>query len=86
MGQVRVAGIGAGYFSQYHYEAWHRLAGAELVLLDSKARKESIELVKKITYVELNVNQEFMNRFSGAKFIPHTDHTLFPSVPFFGDD
>jgi len=35
--------------------------------------------------VELNVNHEFMNRFSGARFIPHTDHTLFPSVPYFGD-
>jgi uncharacterized 2Fe-2S/4Fe-4S cluster protein (DUF4445 family) len=59
------------------------LAGAELILLDGKARSESLELARKITYLELNVNQEFMNRFSGAKFIPHTDHSLFPSVPFF---
>jgi hypothetical protein len=33
-----------------------------------------------VTYVELNVNQEFMNLFSAAKFIPHTDLSLFPSV------
>ena len=30
--------------------------------------------------VELNVNQEFMNLFSAAKFIPHTNKSLFPSV------
>ena len=33
-----------------------------------------------ITYMELNVNQDFMNRFSAAKFLPHTDPTRFPSV------
>lgn len=32
-----------------------------------------------ITYLELNVNQDFMNRFSAAKFLPHTDKSLFPS-------
>jgi uncharacterized 2Fe-2S/4Fe-4S cluster protein (DUF4445 family) len=34
----------------------------------------------RITYLELNVNQDFMNRFSAAKFIPHTNAALFPSV------
>ena len=29
---------------------------------------------------ELNVNQDFMNRFSAAKFLPHTNTKLFPSV------
>lgn len=62
------------------------LAGAELVLLDEQARRDCLGLVKKITYLELNVNQEFMIRFSGSRFIPHTDHTLFPSVPFFSDN
>lgn len=59
------------------------LAGARLVLLESQARERSLKLAGKITYIELNVNQEFMLRFSGSRFIPHTDHALFPSVPFF---
>lgn len=59
------------------------LKGAELVLLDGNARSRCYEIVNNITYVELNVNQEFMLRFSGAKFIPHTDCSLFPSVPIF---
>jgi uncharacterized 2Fe-2S/4Fe-4S cluster protein (DUF4445 family) len=59
------------------------LAGAQLILLEREARERSLKLAGKITYLELNVNQEFMLRFSGARFIPHTDRSLFPSVPFF---
>ncbi len=59
------------------------LAGAETILLDNSARKRCDKVVNNITYLELNVNQEFMIRFSGSRFIPHTDQTLFPSVPFF---
>ncbi len=57
------------------------LAGAELTLASGAARSRSLQIMRSITYVELNVNQEFMLRFSGAKFIPHTNHALFPSVP-----
>ena len=59
------------------------LRGAELVLLDDSARRECEQIVSSITYLELNVNQEFMIRYSGARFIPHTDPSLFPSVPLF---
>jgi uncharacterized 2Fe-2S/4Fe-4S cluster protein (DUF4445 family) len=57
------------------------LAGATLTLLSLRKRKEADEIRNRVTYVEMNVNQEFMNQFSAAKFIPHTDRTLFPSVP-----
>jgi hypothetical protein len=53
--------------------------------LDDAVRERCRKVVARITYVELNVNQEFMIRFSGSRFIPHTDHTLFPSVPFHGE-
>ena len=59
------------------------LRGAEKVLLDDTVRKDCEKIVSSITYLELNVNQEFMIRFSGARFIPHTDPSLFPSVPLF---
>jgi uncharacterized 2Fe-2S/4Fe-4S cluster protein (DUF4445 family) len=59
------------------------LRGAEMVLLDHRAFEQSQEIARKITYIELNVNQEFMIRFSGSRFIPHTDPELFPSVPSF---
>ena len=45
---------------------------------------EELDLVDQIrdrvTYLELNVNQDFMLRFSAAKFLPHTDLSRFPST------
>lgn len=56
------------------------LKGAALVLKDPEAFARIMDIQKTITYIELNVNQEFMNLFSGAKFFPHTDRSRFPSV------
>jgi len=57
------------------------LKGAELILLSEENRLRSGRIRRVVTYLELNVNQEFMIRFSGARFIPHTEPSLFPSVP-----
>ncbi|MFC1862983.1 ASKHA domain-containing protein [Thermodesulfobacteriota bacterium] len=56
------------------------LQGATMSLLSLNAQNEIHRIQERITYIELNVNQEFMNHFSAAKFIPHTDISLFPSV------
>ena len=56
------------------------IEGASMALLSSKAVTEARKIREMITYIELNVNQEFMNNFNAAKFIPHTDRSLFPSV------
>jgi uncharacterized 2Fe-2S/4Fe-4S cluster protein (DUF4445 family) len=56
------------------------LKGAADVLLDVQSIEEVKKIAAKITYLEMNVNQDFMNRFSAARFIPHTDPGLFPSV------
>ncbi|MDY6832263.1 MAG: ASKHA domain-containing protein, partial [Thermodesulfobacteriota bacterium] len=56
------------------------LEGAALLLSSRRPVTEIAAIRNRITYLELNVNQEFMNRFSAAKFLPHTDTTLFPSV------
>lgn len=56
------------------------LGGAILLLQDLFATDRAFAIRNKITYTEFNVNQEFMNRFSAAKFIPHTDPERFPSV------
>ena len=56
------------------------LKGASMALLSAQAMEEISRIRDRITYLELNVNQEFMNLFSAAKFIPHTDRSLFPSV------
>ena len=84
---VGVAALGGdvGALEAGRTGADHPLAGAEGILVDRGLRQRCHEVVRKITYIELNVNQEFMSRFSGSRFIPHTDHALFPSVPFFSE-
>lgn len=57
------------------------LAGATQAILDCRAIDDIRQIRDLVTYMELNVNQEFMNRFSAAKFFPHTERSLFPSVP-----
>lgn len=56
------------------------LGGAKKLLREPEAFDRLLAIRETITYIELNVNQEFMNMFSGAKFYPHTDRSRFPSV------
>ncbi len=56
------------------------LGGAARILESRELFEEVDRIQGSITYLELNVNQDFMNRFSAAKFLPHTDPSLFPSV------
>ncbi len=56
------------------------LEGAALVLTQAQRLDEIRHIRNRITYMELNVNQDLMNRFSAARFFPHTDARRFPSV------
>ena len=56
------------------------LGGATLAFTSTDCLEEMDRIRDRITYLELNVNQDFMNRFSAAKFLPHTNLSLFPSV------
>ncbi|MFC1495066.1 ASKHA domain-containing protein [Thermodesulfobacteriota bacterium] len=60
------------------------LEGVTGVLISAKSRDDIYKIKEMVTYIELNVNQEFMNNFNAAKFIPHTDRSLFPSVKEWG--
>ena len=77
--------ISIGMLPDLSLEAFRVLGNSSLEgaaqLLTRPANLEEIDRIRdRITYLELNVNQEFMNRFSAAKFLPHTDPALFPSV------
>jgi uncharacterized 2Fe-2S/4Fe-4S cluster protein (DUF4445 family) len=54
--------------------------GASMLLLDRSLLEDIGRVCSQITYIELNVNQELMNEFRGATFLPHTNPSLFPSV------
>ena len=56
------------------------LRGAVHVLLSTDALREVEGIARRMTYVEMNESREFMNRFTAARFLPHTDLDLFPRV------
>jgi len=66
--------------TRYQFVGNTSIKGAQAVLLSTKAYHRSLELGKKLTYLELSVGNTFMEEFVSATFIPHTDLTLFPSL------
>lgn len=54
--------------------------GAFTALLCRDMRQEVVEIAKKMTYLELSADNRFMEQFTSALFLPHTDTTAFPSV------
>ena len=56
------------------------LLGTKMFLLSKQAREDSNKIVKKMTYLELSLEPEYMEEYLSALFIPHTNLNLFPSV------
>ncbi|UCD56607.1 MAG: DUF4445 domain-containing protein [Candidatus Hydrogenedentota bacterium] len=56
------------------------LSGAKLTILSREAFAEAEKIAQKMTYVDLSSNRQFMDEYSSALFLPHTDLELFPSV------
>jgi uncharacterized 2Fe-2S/4Fe-4S cluster protein (DUF4445 family) len=56
------------------------LSGARIALLSNHAFEKAQDIAKRMTYFELSVNQNFMNEFIAALFLPHTNQNLFPSL------
>jgi len=56
------------------------LEGAKRALLSVGALEKIEQIGRAMTYVEMNESREFMNGFMAARFLPHTDLDLFPSV------
>jgi uncharacterized 2Fe-2S/4Fe-4S cluster protein (DUF4445 family) len=57
------------------------LVGTYSVLLSPSHREKQNEIARRMTYVELNTAPSYMEEYTGALFIPHTDPSLFPTVP-----
>lgn len=56
------------------------LEGARRALVSEEARQELKEICRRVTYFELNASADFMARFAGSQFFPHTDLSLYPTV------
>ncbi|MGQ9498107.1 MAG: ASKHA domain-containing protein [Desulfotomaculales bacterium] len=65
---------------RYHFIGNSALKGAAAALLSQTARKEMAAVARSMTHLELSVENRFMEEFTAALFLPHTDMDLFPSV------
>jgi uncharacterized 2Fe-2S/4Fe-4S cluster protein (DUF4445 family) len=53
------------------------VVGAYLALVSEESRKKIHEIAGKITYMDLSSEHLYMDRYTGALFLPHTDKKLF---------
>jgi uncharacterized 2Fe-2S/4Fe-4S cluster protein (DUF4445 family) len=67
-------------WERFKYLGNTSVLGAFIALLCREGRREVIEIGKKMTYLELSADNRFMEEFTSALFLPHTDTTAFPSV------
>ena len=54
--------------------------GAYTALLCPDMRQEVVDIASKMTYLELSADNTFMDEFTKALFLPHTELASFPSV------
>ncbi|OFW60688.1 MAG: hypothetical protein A2133_05855 [Actinobacteria bacterium RBG_16_64_13] len=67
-------------WEQFTYLGNTSIQGAYLALTCREGRAQADELANKMTYLELSADGRFMDAFTSALFIPHTDESRFPSV------
>jgi uncharacterized 2Fe-2S/4Fe-4S cluster protein (DUF4445 family) len=65
---------------KYHYLGNSSLIGACKTLLSGQSREIQSTLCRRMTYLELNTNLAYMDQYTGALFLPHTDIERFPTV------
>ncbi len=65
---------------KFHFLGNTSVLGAFITLLCVNIRHEVIDVAGKMTYLELSADNTFMDEYTSALFLPHTDLSGFPSV------
>jgi uncharacterized 2Fe-2S/4Fe-4S cluster protein (DUF4445 family) len=65
-----------------HFVGNTSIAGAKTVMLSHKSLEISEKIAQSMTYFDLMNHPTYMEEFIRAKFLPHTDLSLFPTVGF----
>jgi uncharacterized 2Fe-2S/4Fe-4S cluster protein (DUF4445 family) len=67
-------------WERFRYLGNTSVRGAYQALLSRRLRQEVADIATRMTYLELSADNSFMEEFTSALFLPHTDETAFPSV------
>ncbi|WP_457554186.1 ASKHA domain-containing protein [Desulfobacula sp.] len=65
---------------KFKYMGNSSIAGAYMALLSNTHRQEAIAISNSMTYLDFSSNNDFMEAFTRAQFLPHTDANLFPNI------
>ena len=63
-----------------HFVGNTSVIGSKMALLSTDALRRSEEIARSATYYDLITYPDYYEEFMSAKFLPHTDLSLFPSV------
>ena len=66
--------------SKFAYMGNSSIVGAYMALLSTTYRQEARDICNSMTYVDFSSNPRYMDEFTSALFLPHTDLNAFPSV------
>ena len=65
---------------KFSYLGNSSIAGAYMALLANRYRQEAREICNNMTYVDFSSNTRYMDEFTSALFLPHTNIDAFPSI------
>lgn len=66
--------------SKFRYLGNSSIVGAYMALLSEKYRREAREICHAMTYIDFSSNPRYMDEFTSALFLPHTNLEMFPGV------
>jgi uncharacterized 2Fe-2S/4Fe-4S cluster protein (DUF4445 family) len=65
---------------KFHYIGNSSLTGSYMVAISQDYRRRQLELAQRMTCIELSRDPAYMDQYTAALFLPHTDPERFPSV------
>jgi uncharacterized 2Fe-2S/4Fe-4S cluster protein (DUF4445 family) len=66
--------------SKFKYIGNSSLTGSYMVLISQEFKERQASIASRMTYIDLSSDPQYMNQYTSAMFLPHTDIDLFPSV------
>ena len=66
--------------SKFVYLGNSSIVGAYMALLSEQYRQEAGHVCNQMTYIDFSSNPSYMDEFTSALFLPHTNLEMFPSV------
>lgn len=65
---------------KFHYIGNSSLMGSYMVAISQDYRRRQLELAQRMTCIELSADPAYMDQYTAALFLPHTDPDKFPTV------